>query len=194
MSLPDWAPAGVDETVVWQGQPRLGVIVPAVGFGVLAGVAIGGIAAGISRLFVTSSVLVAAVGVLCGGLTASVVIGVAWLWRRSTRYLLTDAALYHRSGVFRLTVTKLPVEKIQNTSYTQSVLGTIFDHGTVTIDTAGSSGAELTLRGLDGPQAVQQQIARAVPSVTNNTALPGTVEQWNAIHTEVCRLKEVVEQ
>jgi hypothetical protein len=111
MSLPDWAPAGVDETVVWQGQPRLGVIVPAVGFGVLAGIFVGGIAVSVSSLLGISSLLQAAVSVVFGGLTASVPIGVASLWRRSTRYLLTDVALYHRSGVFRLTVTELPLEK-----------------------------------------------------------------------------------
>jgi uncharacterized membrane protein YdbT with pleckstrin-like domain len=193
MSLPDWAPADADETVLWEGQPRPGTIIPAAGFGVIAGIFVGGTAAVISRLFVTSSLLLATVSVLSGGLVAGVLIWVAWLWRQSNRYLLTDTTLYHRSGVFQLTVVELPVAKIQNTSYTQSVLGTIFDHGTVTIDTAGSSGAELTLRGLNGPQAVQQQIARATPASIDNDELPGTVQQWSAVHAEVRQLREALE-
>jgi len=37
MSVPDWAPAADDETVVWQGQPRRRVV----HLGVAAGVVLG---------------------------------------------------------------------------------------------------------------------------------------------------------
>jgi len=60
--------------------------------------------------------------------------------RAHTDYLLTDAALYHRTGTLWITVTELGLEKIQNTAYSQGVFGTAFDHGTVTVDTAGSEG------------------------------------------------------
>jgi len=63
-----------------------------------------------------------------------------YLWRAHTDYLLTDAALYHRTGTLWITVTELGLEKIQNTAYSQGVFGTAFDHGTVTVDTAGSEG------------------------------------------------------
>jgi uncharacterized membrane protein YdbT with pleckstrin-like domain len=113
-----------------------------------------------------------------------------WLWRRTTEYLLTDAALYHRTGVLSISVTELRLNKVQNTNYTQGVLGTVFDHGTVTIDTAGSQGAELTLRALDGPQAVHQQIAERVGVATGERdAIPGTVDQWRAVRSEVRRLR-----
>ncbi len=194
MSVPDWAPAGADETVRWQGQPRRRVVhlgIAAGVAGVLVVLAGAGLAASSGAVPAT---LAAAVGVPLTVLAFAVPAGGAWLWRWSTRYVLTDAALYHRSGVFSLTVTELRLGKIQNTSYDQGVLGTAFDHGTVTVDTAGSRGAELTLRQLDGPAAVHQRIAESTGRAAGDRAddIPGSLDAWRAVRAETRRIRSAV--
>jgi len=194
MSVPDWAPATADETVVWQGQPRVRVVhVSAVVGAVFALVVLAGayLAASTGAL---SATLAAAVGVPLAVLAFTVPAGSTWLWRWSTHYVLTDAALYHRTGVLSLTVTELRLGKIQNTSYSQGVLGTIFGHGTVTVDTAGSRGAELTLRQLEGPKAVHQQIAEQAGRAKGDREdeIPGSLDAWQAVRAEVRRIRAAV--
>ena len=193
MSVPDWAPAADDETVVWQGQPRRRVV----HLGVAAGVVLGLVVlAGVAALTAGGA---DSTGVrVLGGVLALVAVALpatgAWLWQRSTRYVLTDGGLYHRTGVLTLTVTELRLGKIQNTSYSQGALGTVFDHGTVTVDTAGSQGAELTLRQLDGPSGVHQRIAEQSGRATgeHEDEIPGSVEAWQAVRAEVRQLRAAV--
>ena len=194
MSVPDWAPATADETVAWQGQPRERVV----HLGVAAGVAVALVV--LAGAYLTASngavpaTLAAAVGVPLALLAFAVPAGGAWLWRWATRYVLTDAALYHRTGVLSLTVTELRLGKIQNTSYSQGLFGTVFDHGTVTVDTAGSQGAELTLRQLDGPKAVHQRIAEAAGDAKGERGdeIPGSLDAWKAVRAEVRRVRAAI--
>ena len=191
MSAPDWAPAAEAETVVWQGQPRKRVVWQGVAAGVVGAtvVVVGAyLAASTGALPAT---LATAVGVPAALLAFAVPAGGAWLWRWSTRYVLTDAALYHRTGVLSLRVTELRLGKIQNTSYSQGVFGTVFDHGTVTVDTAGSQGAELTLRQLDGPKAVHQRIAERAGRAKGERGdgIPGSLDAWKAVRAEVRRIR-----
>ncbi|WP_262175937.1 PH domain-containing protein [Haloarcula laminariae] len=193
MSVPDWAPAGDGETVRWQGQPRRRVVHLGVAAGIAAALVVGG---GVA-LAVSSgapAMLAAAVGVALAVLAFAVPAGGAWLWRWSTRYVLTDAALYHRTGVLSLTVTELRLAKIQNTSYDQGVFGAAFGHGTVTVDTAGSQGAELTLRQLDGPAAVHQRIAESAGQASGDRDddIPGSLDQWRGVRTELREIRAAV--
>lgn len=191
MSLPDWAPADESETVVWSGQPRSRVVLQGVAAGLIAAAVVGGAVLAFGGVVGSARLPLA---IVLGLVALAVPTAAMWLWRRTTRYLLTDAALYHRSGVLSISVTELRLNKVQNTNYSQGVLGTIFDHGTVTIDTAGSRGAELTLRALDGPQAVHQRIAERVGVATGERdAIPGTVEQWRAVRSEVRRLRAALD-
>jgi uncharacterized membrane protein YdbT with pleckstrin-like domain len=194
MSGPDWAPAADGERVVWQGEPRQRVVHLGAAVGVIFAVAV------LWGVYVTaasgavSTMLAAAVGVPLAVLAFAVPAGSAWLWRWSTRYVLTDAALYHRTGVLSLRVTELRLGKIQNTSYSQDILGTVFDYGTVTVDTAGSEGAELTLRQLDGPKAVHQRIAEQTgrAKARRGDDIPGSLNDWKAVRAEVRRIRAAV--
>ncbi|MDS0281287.1 PH domain-containing protein [Haloarcula onubensis] len=194
MSVPDWAPATDTETVVWEGQPRERVVWQGVAAGVVAALVV------LFGAYLAASggavpgTLAAAVGVPLALLAFAVPAGGAWLWRWANRYVLTDAALYHRTGVLVLSVTELRLGKIQNTSYSQGILGTVFGHGTVTVDTAGSQGAELTLRQLDGPQAVHQRIAEAAANAKGerDDEIPGSLADWKAVRAEVRRIRAAV--
>jgi len=194
MSLPDWAPTADEETVVWQGQPRQRVIHLGAATGAVLAVVV------LTGAYLTASsgalsaTLSGAIGVPLALLAFAVPTGGAWLWRWSTYYVLTDAALYHRTGVLSLTVTELRLGKIQNTSYSQGIFGTIFGHGTVTVDTAGSQGAELTLRQLDGPKAVHQRIAEEAGKAKGERrdGIPGSLDAWKAVRAEVRRIRAAI--
>lgn len=191
MSLPDWAPADADESVVWQGQPRRRVLWQGVVVGLVAAAVVIVVAYLVATSGALSLTLAIALGLPLALVAFAVPAGSVWLWRWSTRYVLTDAALYHRTGVLSLRVTELRLGKIQNTSYSQGILGNIFGHGTVTVDTAGSQGAELTLRQLEGPQGVHQQIAERAGQANGgrDDGIPGTLSAWKAIRAEVRQLR-----
>lgn len=186
MSVAEWLTLD-DETVLWQGQPRVGVVLWGVGGGLVAALVLAAVAwVGLAELGLTVGPRVALVAALA--LVAfAVPAGGAWLWRRVTHYVLTERALYHRTGALSVRVTELPLRKIQNTSYTQGITGVVLGHGTVTIETAGSEGAELTLRAMDSPGAVQQRIAEQASRVTDAEAddVPGSLDQWRAVRREV---------
>lgn len=191
MTLPDWVPSTGEESVVWQGRPRRRVVHWGVVGGVIGVLLVVVVAVAAVRTGTISVGLAAVVGVPLAAVALTVPSATALLRWRSTRYLLTDTALYHRTGIASITVTELGLSKIQNTTYTQGVFGTMFDHGTVTVDTAGSQGAELTLRDLNDPQAVQQRIAERATRAGGGTGdgIPGSIEQWRRVRTEVRRIR-----
>lgn len=194
MSLPDWVPAD-DESVVWAGQPRRRVVLQG-GLAGLVGAAVAIVGAVVAvRTGVVSTPVAAAAGGTLALVAFAVPTAAMWLWRRTTHYLLTENALYHRTGVLSLTVTELRLTKVQNTTYSQGVLGTLFDHGTVTVDTAGSQAAELTLRALDGPGAVHQRIAARVGDAADRTGdgVPGSLARWQSVRDEVTRLRRALD-
>lgn len=188
----DVRPASPDESIVWQGQPRKRVV----HWGLVAGAVVAAIvlavgvvlsqSAGVGLVFGAAILLVAVAGFALPA-------GSAYLWREYTHYLLTDAALYHRTGVFRVTVTELGLDKVQNTSYSQGVFGTMFDHGAVTVDTAGSNGTELRLLALDDPAEVHRLIAARAGDTGGEDSIPGTIDQWRSVLDEVRQVRTVLD-
>ena len=73
-------------------------------------------------------------------------------------YLLTNEALYRKSGILSRDVQKIEFEKVQNISYSQGALGNYFGYGTVDISTAGGTGVEMTFRAVPSPKSVQRRI------------------------------------
>jgi uncharacterized membrane protein YdbT with pleckstrin-like domain len=195
MTLPDWAPAEAGETVVWQGQPRVRVVHRGVAVGVIAALVVAAVGYG-AVADGASSLTTALVAVPIALVAAAVPATRAWLWRRTTSYVLTDAALYHRSGVLSVEVTALRLGKVQNTSYSQGIFGTRFDHGTVTVETAGGDGTELRLRELDGPAAVHRRIAELAGATDGRSgdAIPGSLTEWQAVRAEVRRIRAALRQ
>lgn len=137
--------------------------------------------------------LTVATVLLLAGLVFAVPTAAAVLWRRHTHYLVTDSALYHRTGVVSITVTELGLEKVQNTAYDQGILGTLFDHGTVTVDTAGSEGPELRFSALDDPDEVHQTVAARAGAGGDADGFPGSLAAWQAVLDEVRRVRVAFE-
>ncbi|QAU14102.1 PH domain-containing protein [Halorubrum sp. BOL3-1] len=166
-----------DETVVWEGTPRLSA-------------AIGGITAG---TVIVGICLVAAVTVDPRLAAASLVgIGIiAWsvLRIRHTKYVITTRAVWLKRGVPGRTVRRVGLSQVQNTAYSQSVTGSTFGYGTVSVEVAG--GPDVTFRRIDDPETVRQAITGRIGG--DGTEIPGTVEQWKEVLAIVRDLKTAVE-
>jgi len=173
----DWWFQHGDEAVVWEGQPRLSAA--------LSGVAVGVV---VSGLAVVAAVLVdprVAVGSVLG-------VGVlSWslLRVRRTQYRLTTRALWSKRGVLGQRVRRVGLQKVQNTAYTQSITGSMFGYGTVTIEVAG--GDDLRFRRVEAPQAVQRAIADRRKH--EEEAIPGSIGQWRSVLQVVRKIRAAVE-
>jgi len=190
----DWLPPD-HEAVVWSGGPRRRVVHQGVaagfGFAVVVGLAVLVVLGNLVDRPDLVPLVVPPLAVLAFALGAVP----RWLWWRTTRYVLTERALYHRTGVLTVTVTELPLRAVQNSAYDQGVLGTLFGHGSVMIATAGSDGATLRLSALDEPGTAQQRIARRVKRVRGEDGgLPGSPAQWRAVLDEVRALRTTLDQ
>ena len=126
----DWFTLDDGEAVQWSGNPHVYSIVPALIVGL------------------PLSLLLVGIPIVVG----------AYLNRENTVYLLTNEALYRKSGVLSRDVQKIEFEKVQNISYAQGALGNYFGYGTVDISTAGGTGVEMQFRAVPDPKAVQQRI------------------------------------
>lgn len=166
-----------DETVAWEGKPRLSA-------------AVGGTAAGTA---IVAICLVAAVTV-DPRLGAASLVGVgvvAWqlLWIRHTSYVITTRAIWLKRGVLGITVRRVGLPQVQNTAYSQSLTGSIFGYGTVSVEVAG--GPDLAFRRIDDPETVRRSITSRIGG--DETETPGTVEQWKEVLAIVRDLKAALD-
>jgi uncharacterized membrane protein YdbT with pleckstrin-like domain len=130
---PEWLSLDPDEEIVWTGRPAFETL-----YGQL-----------LSGLVLTV--------VLIGFL---ILLGVpfAYLRIRNTDYVVTTESLYVKSGVFSTNIETVDLDRIQNTEYNRSFWGKQFDYGTISISTAGSSGAEISFDGIPDAPAVRDRI------------------------------------
>ena len=173
----EWWFTRADETIVWKGSPRWSAAIGGVAFGIaIAGIAL------VAAVVIDPRI---AVGAVVG-------IGVAsWqlLRVRSTSYLLTTRAIWLKKGVLARNVRRVGIEKVQNTASSQSLSGSLFGYGTVTIEVAG--GRDLACRRIDDPETVRRTITDRITQP--DSELPGTLDQWQAVLTTVRDIKKAVE-
>lgn len=126
----DWLTLDANEEVVWSGTPHV---------------------LGYVWVFVAGALL-APFGV---GLAI-----IAWAYLRltNTAYVISTESVYRKTGVLSRTVTEIGHEKIQDTSYSQTVVGRYVGFGTVEISTAGGSGVEMRLAYVPEPLDVQSRL------------------------------------
>ncbi|GAA0234907.1 PH domain-containing protein [Haladaptatus pallidirubidus] len=82
----------------------------------------------------------------------------AYLSYQNTNYVVTNDALYKKTGVLSRNVQRIEFDKVQDTSYRQSFFGAQFGYGTVDISTAGGSGVEMSFDNVDAPRDLQSLI------------------------------------
>jgi uncharacterized membrane protein YdbT with pleckstrin-like domain len=173
------------ESVVWTGSPRLSAAAGAFVVGallVLAGVAV---VAGSALPDVPSrSPLAGVVLVLAGVLVA----GYRVVELRRTRYLVTSGALHVRTGVLGRRVTRVGLERVQNSAYRQSVAGSVFGYGTVSVEAAG--GGDVAFRRIEHPREVRALVDRRAELAAD--PIPGSLEQWEAVLEAVRAVRDAL--
>jgi uncharacterized membrane protein YdbT with pleckstrin-like domain len=140
------------ERIVFEGQPswrsapgfHVGGFVAALAAGVLAGVLAG-----------------TTVGVVVVVAALALVLGLAFLQRAATHYVVTDQRLRIRRGLLSKHVQQTQIERVQNVNTAQSLLERVLRVGTVDFDTAGTEDSDFTFRGISDPAAVVAAVDRA---------------------------------
>jgi uncharacterized membrane protein YdbT with pleckstrin-like domain len=82
---------------------------------------------------------------------------VVWIRWRSTSYTLTDQRIKIESGVFSRQSKMIPIDRVQDCSTKQSLVGRMLGYGRVEIDAAGAQGAEV-LDHLPNPDVFRDQV------------------------------------
>ncbi|AGB36829.1 PH domain-containing protein [Natronococcus occultus] len=132
----EWLSLEDDETIVWAGGPDRRTLVPTLAIGIPLSIVL--------------------IGIL-------IIVG-EYLRVRNTDYVITDEAIYRKTGVLSRDVKRIDHEKVQDISYSQSALGSAFGYGTVELTTAGGAGVEMAFRSVTDPRTVQQRISEQVAS------------------------------
>lgn len=174
-------PLDPHEERAWQGRPRLTTVLPSLGLGILliAGGVVATLLEGPNTLVVLGAALV-----LSG-------VGVpTWTYLRvtNTRYVVTDLALYRKTGVISRSVRRVELTRIQDSSFSQPLRGRLFGWGTVAFEVAG--GGSLRFSRIDDPEEVRRLVDRA----TDRTDIPGSLDQWKQVREEVRALRRAVER
>ncbi|MHB1509622.1 MAG: PH domain-containing protein [Acidimicrobiales bacterium] len=83
---------------------------------------------------------------------------VSW---RSTSLVLTNMRVVYRTGVLRRLGREIPLGRVQDVTYTQSIFERLVGAGSLTVESAGTSGQE-PFRDIAKPAAVQSLINRLI--------------------------------
>ncbi|WP_440765673.1 PH domain-containing protein [Natronorubrum sp. DTA7] len=149
----EWLSLDDDESVLWSGGPDRRTIAPTAALLALPALALLVVPFNAAAGLALAAVLALVIGPL-----------VAWsvLWIRRTDYVVTTSALYAKQGILSRDVKRIDFEKVQNTSYSQSAIGTRVGYGTVEVSSAGGSGVEMSFRSIPEPREIQQLISSRV--------------------------------
>lgn len=147
---PDYLQAG--DVPVWREKPRPIAAVGALRsvLGLLPFVFFSSFLEGPRRAFV----LLAAVGLVL------MFIAIRFAQLRRTEYVATERRVYARAGLVGTTVNQLTYDKITDITFHQDLLGRMFGYGSVTLQTAGSNQAPITMVGLGAPLAAKETVER----------------------------------
>ncbi len=82
---------------------------------------------------------------------------VVWIRWQSIAYTLTDQRIKIESGVFGRQSKMIPIDRIQDCTTRQSLVGRVLGYGRVEVDAAGAQGAEI-LEHLPHPGTFRDQV------------------------------------
>ncbi|WP_254821564.1 PH domain-containing protein [Haloglomus halophilum] len=175
-----------DEEVLWAGSPRLSAAIGAVVGGLV--LVSGGVA---GAVFLPPEASLFARGLVALLIPVGLAVPVYRVVElRRTRFAVSDAAVYARSGVLSREVRRVGLERVQNSAYTQSITGSLFGYGTVTFESAG--GPSATFFRIETPREVRALVDRRAERARD--PVPGTIEQWTEVLAEVRELRAAIER
>jgi membrane protein YdbS with pleckstrin-like domain len=96
-------------------------------------------------------------------------------YRRRDIWVVTNLRVIDEAGIFTLYSKESPMEKINNISYRQTIIGRMLNYGEVEIQTAASDGATLYTM-ITNPKKLEDTIARTRDAYQREllTVVPGT--------------------
>lgn len=162
----DWVTLTEGEEVLWQGHPSLRLITPSVVVGLV--LALGGVALTVVLTEPTVRWLP-----LLGVPIGIAVVAWAYVSLVSTRYVLTSEEVYRKSGILNQSVAQIRLDRVQNTTFSQSPTERLLSYGDITIYTAGSDTMDITLENVPNPQEVNQRLTEALDAASGSGARVG---------------------
>ncbi len=81
-----------------------------------------------------------------------------WLVRRTTHYVFTNERVILREGVFSRDGRDIPLGRVNDVSFTHTLLGRMFGYGTLTIESGGERG-QVPLVDIPGVEKVQSRLS-----------------------------------
>jgi uncharacterized membrane protein YdbT with pleckstrin-like domain len=199
-ATPEWLSLAPDEEVVWTGAPRMRRVLSNVArFAVwsLVGFVV---AFAVTRLFPLElpvpDLAVWGIAVLWTLVQALNPLG-AYLRTRNTDYVLTDRNVYKKTGVWSENVTRVGVDRIQNTQLRKDFFGNTFDYGTILLSTAGGGGVELAIEDLDDPDELRRELRTRMARASDRERGPSEEldpETVGALLDEARRMRTTAEK
>ncbi|WP_408958350.1 PH domain-containing protein [Natrinema sp. 74] len=162
----EWLSLEDDEELLWAGGPDRRALIPGIAIGIPLSIILIGL----------------------------VIIASEYLRVTNTHYVVTNRALYKKTGILSRDVKRIEHEKVQDISYSQSALGTHFGYGDVEVSTAGGSGVELSFDAVPDPKGVQQRISERIDRKRGgSTAGESSEDVLDEILTELRAIRVTLE-
>lgn len=130
---------------------------------------------------------------LCLVLVGIPIVVSAYLRHTNTNYVVTTTALYKKTGILSRSVQRIEFDKVQNTSYQQSVVGSYFGYGTVDVATAGTGGVEVRFRNVAEPREIQTLINERSRDAQGNGSADEDEAVLDEILTELRAIRRTIE-
>lgn len=155
----DWMHLSEDEEVKWTGRPSQYTIAPAIVGGLLLSF-VGIIIWAALRPAIGAGDLPAWVGwlpllLLVGGFVVAGLVYLNWL---RLLYVITDEEVYVKHGLVSRDVTQVRLDRIQNTTFEQSVRQRLLGYGAVRLYTAGTDIEDITFEDVPNPGRVSRLV------------------------------------
>lgn len=142
-----------------------------------------------------SLMLSIAVGIpLCLVLIGIPLIVSSYLSHTNTNYVITTTAVYKKTGIFSRSVQRIEFDKVQNTSYQQSMVGSYFGYGSVEIATAGTGGVEMRFRNVEAPRERQTLINERSAETQNGANDEDAEAVLDEILTELQAIRQAIDR
>lgn len=154
---PSWVTLTEGERLVWSGHPSLRSVGGTFVVGLVlitAGIVVGIFFEEIIRLL---SLVPIGLGLFIAGAT--------YVNYRSVQYVLTTEEVYKKTGLISRNVVNIRLDRIQNTSYAQSLPERFLGYGHIQIDTAGTGGSDITFASTPKPEYVNGLITEHLDNV-----------------------------
>lgn len=85
-------------------------------------------------------------------------LGLYIFWWASKSIEVTHLDVHYRAGLFGSTQRTIPLNRVQDVTVTQGLLGKMTNSGTIYVESAGSIGTEIAAHGFANPNGIRDAI------------------------------------